>query len=675
MPNNTGQPDAPAAMMVNGKILCVVSPTPSSVSNIFNTPTTFYEYDYSAGSLGTFTQVGAPGGSTSLDQPTFIDRLLDLPDGTLLFSDSDSQLYVYTPDLTPLVAGKPTISSITTNLDGTFSLAGTQLNGISQGAGYGDDCQMNSNYPLIRMTNSLTGAVYYARTFNWSSTGVMTGSAVVTTQFEVPASLPAGTYSLVVVANGNASDPVTFSPTARPQLNVVTNIITGGNGNGIIDYDECNNLNIILTNTGGAPATGIQATLFSTTTGAIVGQGVSAYPTLLPGGTAGGLTSFTLSTQPTFVCGTPINLTMIVKSDEAIQTNFITLSTGVIGSPDSFTNATVFSIPNNNPTPINSPIIVSNLQSVGKLTVSVFLDAIADAGLTLSLISPSGTNVLLSQFNGGGGANFGVACAQNSETIFDDAAPVSISAGTAPFVGTFAPQQPLSVFKLASGTNLNGVWNLQVVDEFPGDTATLGCWALNISPEVCMDGGGECPGADLSLTMSATPNEVFINSNVVYTLNVSNAGPGTAASVLITQSLPPGFGFVTTSNYPVSASQNGTNLNLLLGSLPVYGTATVDAALLPTIPGFYTSSAVVGSQDSDPNPNNNSASAEVQVLQPTADVAVRMTGSPAAVLEGGLLTYTISVTNNGPYTAKSVTLNTTLPTNANVISFASTQGP
>jgi hypothetical protein len=69
---------------------------------------------------------------------------------------------------------------------------------------------MNSNYPLVRMTNS-AGNVYYARTFNWSSTAVATGSQILSTEFIVPQYLPAGTYSLVAVANGNSSAPVSFT--------------------------------------------------------------------------------------------------------------------------------------------------------------------------------------------------------------------------------------------------------------------------------------------------------------------------------------------------------------------------------------------------------------------------------------------------------------------------------
>src|ERR1035438_860334 len=57
------------------------------------------------------------------------------------------------------------------------------------------------------------------------------------------------------------------SPITRPAFMVVSNYVFGGNGNGIIDYNECNNLNLILANVGTAAATGISATLSTTTPG------------------------------------------------------------------------------------------------------------------------------------------------------------------------------------------------------------------------------------------------------------------------------------------------------------------------------------------------------------------------------------------------------------------------
>lgn len=207
-----GGVDAPGAMMADGNILCALGPAATNgvPEGGFNGPTYFYEYDYVANA---FTQVNAPGGGTTYGGATFVDSMLDLPDGNVLLigGQNSTSLYVYTPSGTPLAAGQPFINTITENADGSYVMTGTNLNGISEGAAYGDDEQMHSNYPLVRMTNSITGAVYYARTFNWNSTGVQTGSSTITTEFTLPQNLPSGTYSLSAVANGNPSVPVTFN--------------------------------------------------------------------------------------------------------------------------------------------------------------------------------------------------------------------------------------------------------------------------------------------------------------------------------------------------------------------------------------------------------------------------------------------------------------------------------
>jgi hypothetical protein len=144
--------------------------------------------------------------------------MLDLPDGSVLFIDgqNSTSMYVYTPDGTALTAGQPVISSITENTNGSYQLSGTGLNGISEGAAYGDDEQMNGNYPLVRLTNTVSGNVYYARTYNWNSTSVQTGSRMVTTEFTLPQNLPAGTYALVATAVGNPSAPQTFDYAPPP---------------------------------------------------------------------------------------------------------------------------------------------------------------------------------------------------------------------------------------------------------------------------------------------------------------------------------------------------------------------------------------------------------------------------------------------------------------------------
>ena len=246
IPNGLSPPDAPAAMMVNGKLLCAMSPIPTQ-SAAYSPPTSFFEYDPTANS---FTQVAGPNGATN--NPTYVERMLDLPDGTVLFSAGGLQLYVYQSTGSPLAAGQPTISSITPNVDGSYTLTGTLLNGISEGAAYGDDAQMNSNYPLVRMTNLTSHLVYYARTYNWSSTSVMTGSNVLSTRFVLPSGLPVGNYNLVATANGNASAPVALPLALFLPASVAKNAGTQINA-GAFTLGTALTTNVVITLTSSAP--------------------------------------------------------------------------------------------------------------------------------------------------------------------------------------------------------------------------------------------------------------------------------------------------------------------------------------------------------------------------------------------------------------------------------------
>ncbi|MBA3647807.1 MAG: T9SS type A sorting domain-containing protein [Chitinophagales bacterium] len=216
IPSGKGTPDAPAAMMVNGKVLCAVSPVPTS-SNHFPSPTSFYEFDYIA---NTFTSITTPRGGASINVPCYVTGMLDLPDGSVLFAMQDStRYYVYSPDGIPTASGKPVINTINQQDCGAeYTLTGTLFNGISEGAYYGDDWQMASNYPIIRLTSGTN--IYYARTYNWNSTGVQRGSAADTAKFTLPVNLPQATYSMVVTSNGFSSDAVSFTVQPGPDAKI-----------------------------------------------------------------------------------------------------------------------------------------------------------------------------------------------------------------------------------------------------------------------------------------------------------------------------------------------------------------------------------------------------------------------------------------------------------------------
>jgi hypothetical protein len=196
--------DAPAAMMANGNVLCAFSPTTG------DSPIFFYELNPTN---NVFTAETSPTGAASYTNDiTDQTAMLALPDGNILFTATHNQtVYIYQPAGSPAAAWKPAIAQTSYNTDGSLHVAGTQLNGLSQGAAFGDDNQMDSNYPLLRFTDG-GGIVYYGHTRNWSSTSVQTGNQLVTTECDLPANIfnGPGTYSLQAVANGIASDPATF---------------------------------------------------------------------------------------------------------------------------------------------------------------------------------------------------------------------------------------------------------------------------------------------------------------------------------------------------------------------------------------------------------------------------------------------------------------------------------
>ena len=134
-----------------------------------------------------------------------------LPTGQVLCPGSP--FLIYTPSGSADSAWAPTIATApnTVKIGLTYTITGTQFNGLSQAVGFGDDFQAATNYPLVRITNTASGHVFYARTHNHSTMGIATGSTVVSTQFDIPLSIEGGPSTLVVVANGIASKPVNLT--------------------------------------------------------------------------------------------------------------------------------------------------------------------------------------------------------------------------------------------------------------------------------------------------------------------------------------------------------------------------------------------------------------------------------------------------------------------------------
>ena len=115
-----------------------------------------------------------------------------------------------------------------------------------------------------------------------------------------------------------------------------------------------------------------------------------------------------------------------------------------------------------------SNLDVSGVGAFAKVTVKLNISTTWAADIDVWLISPQGTRVELTTDNGGSADNY-------TDTVFDDDAPTAITSGTAPFTGTYRPEQPLSAL---IGQNANGQWRLEVADDLVSFSGTLNSWSL-----------------------------------------------------------------------------------------------------------------------------------------------------------------------------------------------------
>ncbi len=106
---------------------------------------------------------------------------------------------------------------------------------------------------------------------------------------------------------------------------------------------------------------------------------------------------------------------------------------------------------------------VGQTGKICDLNVLITITHTFDADLDITLESPSGTVVELTSDNGGSQDHY-------TSTVFDDAAATSITAGTAPFTGTYRPEGSLASF---NGETAAGDWILQITDDSSVDNGTL----------------------------------------------------------------------------------------------------------------------------------------------------------------------------------------------------------
>jgi uncharacterized repeat protein (TIGR01451 family) len=181
--------------------------------------------------------------------------------------------------------------------------------------------------------------------------------------------------------------------------------------------------------------------------------------------------------------------------------------------------------------------------------------------------------------------------------------------------------------------------------------------------------------ADLQVTKTDNAGTYTPGTNVVYTVVVTNAGPSNVTGATVADPLPSG---ITTASYAAVAAGGATGftasgsgaiadtVNLPAGSTITY-TVTLAAPAGRTGDLVNIATVTAPSGTTDPTPGNNTAT-DTDTPASSADVSIIKTDSPDPVVAGTNLTYTLTVHNQGPSNASSVTVTDALPTGTSFVS-------
>src|SRR5439155_1331104 len=206
-----------------------------------------------------------------------------------------------------------------------------------------------------------------------------------------------------------------------------------------------------------------------------------------------------------------------------------------------------------------------------------------------------------------------------------------------------------------------------------------GTWTFGNRQTITFDTMETLNPTDLGVTKSG-PATATAGNQLTYTISVTNNGPNDAQSVSLTDTLPAGETFFSQSQLTgpgFALNQSGNGISDSISTLVAGASATF--RLVATVNANVPNNTIIGntvsasSSTSDPTPNNNSTTFTT-TINTSADLGVSKTG-PASAFAGNQITYTLSLTNNGPSDSQGVSLSDILPATETFVSQQQTAGP
>jgi uncharacterized repeat protein (TIGR01451 family) len=209
--------------------------------------------------------------------------------------------------------------------------------------------------------------------------------------------------------------------------------------------------------------------------------------------------------------------------------------------------------------------------------------------------------------------------------------------------------------------------NATVADPAPAtviNTATVsGGGDVDDTNNSSTDAGGATAQADLAITKVADQSVVPARGELTFTLDIVNRGPSTATAAQVTDALAPNFAALEVTSDRGSCT---TAVVCELGALAPGQRASItirarvlDAAVQSTVTNDATVTDTGFSED--PVPGNDSSEVAIDVPV-SSDLQVDKSFSPTPNPSAGdLVTYTVTVTNDGPSPAANVVSPDVLP--------------
>jgi uncharacterized repeat protein (TIGR01451 family) len=121
--------------------------------------------------------------------------------------------------------------------------------------------------------------------------------------------------------------------------------------------------------------------------------------------------------------------------------------------------------------------------------------------------------------------------------------------------------------------------------------------------------------ANLFVQKTSSPDPVHMGSPLTFTITVTNFGPGTGTAVMLTDVMPTGMSYNSSTSSQGSCSFGAGAVSCALGDIANGVVATVTIGVTPSIYGSIVNSATVTSYE-DHSPDNNTSLRRVLVTHP-----------------------------------------------------------